>query len=137
MSKRFHMLQRMLLIAPLIALLAGCETTLLGSTAAGCATRADPMLMPEHLPDGQVGVSYRQSIEITNASTPTHGFYVSDKTPLPAGLRIEHQDREAQALIKGIPTQAGHHKVHISVGTYGTQCVGLNAERTYNLRIVE
>lgn len=127
----------MLLIAPLIALLAGCETSLLGSTLVGCAARVEPLLLPEHLPDGKVGAPYTQSIEVTNASTPVHGFYVSDKTPLPKGLRIDHQDREAKALILGTPTQAGSHEIRISVGTYGTQCAGLQAERTYNLRIVE
>jgi len=131
------MLLRTLSSILLCALLAGCETLLLGSTLAGCAARVEPRLLPEHLPDGQVGVPYGQRIEITNASTPVHGFYISDQTPLPAGLRIGHQDREAQALIAGIPTQAGLYQVHISVGTYGTQCVGLRAERTYNLRIVQ
>jgi hypothetical protein len=131
------MLLRTLSSVLLCVLLTGCETLLLGSTLAGCAARMEPRLLPEHLPDGQVGMPYSQRIEISNAATPVHGFYISDKTPLPAGLRIEHQDREAQALIAGIPSQAGLHQVHMSVGTYGTQCVGLRAERTYHLRIVE
>jgi hypothetical protein len=135
MSKNFPMLRKIWLAAPMVALLTGCEASLLGSTAVGCAARPEPILLPEQLPDAKVGAPYRQSITIANASTPVHGFYVSDKTPLPDGLHLEHLDREAQALIEGIPTRAGIHEVHISAGTYGTQCVGQRAERTYELRI--
>jgi hypothetical protein len=129
------MLLRTLSGASLYLLLLGCEASLLGSTAVGCAARPEPILLPEQLPDAKVGAPYRQSITIANASTPVHGFYVSDKTPLPDGLHLKHLDREAQALIEGIPTRAGIHEVHISAGTYGTQCVGQRAERTYELRI--
>ena len=131
------MLRKLLLALPLFTLLTGCEALLAGNMITSCLLRSEPELLPESLPDGRVGVAYAQSIRIINADTPAHGFYVSDATPLPEGLRMQHQDREAQGLIVGVPTQAGTYSIRITARTYGTQCTGQHAERRYSLHITE
>ncbi len=117
--------------------LAGCEALIFGSVAASCSTQATPELLPERLPVATVGVPYNVSLEVIKTATPVHGIYVSDKYPLPEGLRIEHQDRDSHGLIIGTPTKAGSYQVQMSAGTYGTQCTGLRASRVYTLEITE
>lgn len=131
------MLRRSLLIAFLTLSLTGCETAMLGSVAANCALRTAPTLLPETLPTGQVGKPYRVALEVIDAPAPVHGIYVSDAQPLPEGLRIEHQDRDNHGLIVGTPTRVGVYEVHLSAGTYGTQCAGLRARRIYTLHVIE
>ncbi len=131
------MLRRSLLVAFLTLSLAGCETAILGSVAASCALRTEPTLLPETLPAGQVGELYHVALEVIDTPAPVHGIYVSDAQPLPEGLRIEHQDRDNHGFIVGTPIRAGTYEVHLSAGTYGTQCTGLRARRIYTLYITE
>lgn len=108
-----------------------------GGVVGSCAMRPEPILLPEALPVGQVGVPYSVQLSVNNTSSPVHGIYASDAHPLPAGLRIDHQDREPSGLISGTPVKAGAYEVHISAGTYGTQCAGLRARRVYTLEVSE
>lgn len=108
---------------------------MLGNLLISCTMRPEPTLLPEYLPAGEVGVPYSTPLEVIETSSPIHGFYVSDKHPLPEGLRIEHHDRESRGLITGTPTKAGAYQVQISAGTYGTQCAGLEASRIYMLEV--
>ncbi len=117
--------------------LAGCEAGIVGNTLAGCAMQPEPMLLPESLPVAAVGEPYSVQLEVIKTSSPVHGIYVSDRSPLPEGLWIEHQDRDSYGLITGTPLKAGAYEVHMSAGTYGTQCTGRRASRVYNLVVTE
>lgn len=108
-----------------------------GGVVGSCAMRPEPALLPEALPAAKVGIPYSVQLSVTNTSSPVHGIYTSDAHPLPDGLRIDHQDREPSGLISGTPVKAGAYEVHISAGTYGTQCAGLRARRVYTLKVVE
>lgn len=131
------MLRKALFTIGLTLQLAGCEAVMSGGVIGSCAMRPEPTLLPETLPAAKVGDPYSAQLSVTNTSSPVHGIYVSDTHPLPDGLRIEHQDREPSGLINGTPIKAGTYEVHISAGTYGTQCAGLRARRVYTLEVAE
>lgn len=117
--------------------LAGCEAIMFGNVVMNCAIRSEPILLPDSLPAATVGMPYNVPIEVIKTTSPVHGIYVSDKSPLPEGLRVEHQNRDSHGLITGTPVKAGVYEVHMSAGTYGTQCVGLRASRIYTLEVAE
>lgn len=131
------MLRRPLLIALLSLPLSGCETLMFANILVSCGLRAEPELLPESLPPGKVGEPYRVELFVIKTSTPVSRLTDSDKQPLPDGLRIEHEQRDSQGLIVGTPTRAGEYQVLLSAGTYGTQCAGLTATRSYTLRITD
>lgn len=117
--------------------LAGCEAGIFGRTLTGCTLQPEPTLLPESLPIAVAGKPYSVQLEVINTSTPVHGIYVNDTYALPEGLWVEHQDRDAYGLITGTPLKAGTYEVHISAGTYGTQCTGRRASRAYRLEVTE
>lgn len=131
------MLRKALFTLFLIVPLSGCEAIMLGNIMVSCATRPDPVMLPESLPVAKVGQPYNAPLEVVDTSTPVHGIYVSDKHPLPEGLRVEHENRSPHGLITGTPIKAGSYEVHMSAGTYGTQCAGLRARRVYTLEVTE
>lgn len=131
------MLRKALFAIGLALQLAGCEAVMSGGVIGNCAMRPEPTLLPEALPAAKVGVPYSVQLSVTNSSSPVHGIYASDVHPLPDGLRIDHQDREPSGFISGTPVKAGAYEVHISAGTYGTQCAGLRARRVYTLEVLE
>jgi hypothetical protein len=131
------MLRKALFAIGLTLQLAGCEAVISGGVLGSCAMRPEPTLLPEALPAAKVGVPYSLQLSVINTSSPVHGIYVSDAHPLPDGLKIDHQDRESNGLISGTPVKAGAYEVHISAGTYGTQCTGLRARRVYTLEVEE
>ena len=131
------MLRTALFVLCLTLQLTGCEAVMLGNLIISCTMRPEPTLLPEYLPVAKVGVPYSAPLEVTETSSPVHGIYVSDKHPLPDGLRIEHHERDSYGLITGIPASAGSYQVQISAGTYGTQCTGLEASRIYRLEVME
>ncbi|WP_339525624.1 putative Ig domain-containing protein [Pseudomonas sp. EA_35y_Pfl2_R111] len=131
------MLKKLLFALCLTLPLAGCEAGIFGNALAGCAMQPQPTLLPESLPAAVVGKPYSVRLEVTNTSTPVHGIYVNDAYPLPEGLWLEHQDRDSHGLITGTPLKAGTYEVHMSAGTYGTQCTGRRASRVYSLEVTE
>ncbi|MCG6539538.1 Ig domain-containing protein [Pseudomonas sp. KSR10] len=131
------MLRKALCVIGLMLQLAGCETVVSGGVVGSCAMRPEPTLLPEALPTAKVGVPYSVQLSVTNTSSPVHGIYVSDAHPLPDGLSIHHQNREPTGHINGTPIKAGAYEVHISAGTYGTQCASLRARRVYTLEVAE
>lgn len=131
------MLRKALFALCLTLQLAGCEAVMFGNVVASCSMRSEPTLLPETLPAAKVGTPYSVKLQAINTSSPVHGIYVSDMHPLPEGLRIEHQDRNSEGLIIGTPIKTGTYEVHISAGTYGTQCAGLRARRVYTLEVAE
>lgn len=131
------MLRKLLFALCLTLPLAGCEAGIFSSTLAGCAMQPKPVLLPESLPIAVAGEPYSVKLEVLNTSTPVHGIYVSDTYALPEGLLLEHQDRDPHGLITGTPIKAGTYEVHMSAGTYGTQCTGLRASRVYRLEVTE
>ncbi|MDM8350837.1 putative Ig domain-containing protein [Pseudomonas sp. sp1636] len=110
---------------------------MLGNVLVGCGMQPKPVLLPESLPIAVVGQPYSVKLDVLNTSTPIHGIYVSDSFTLPEGLWVEHQDRDPHGLITGTPLKAGTYEVHMSAGTYGTQCTGLRASRVYRLEVTE
>ena len=131
------MLRKLIFALCLTLPLAGCEAGIVGNTLAGCAAQPEPTLLPESLPAAVAGKPYRVLLEVTNTSTPVHGIYVNDAYALPEGLWLEHQDRDSHGLITGTPLKAGTYEVHMSAGTYGTQCTGRRASRVYSLEVTE
>lgn len=131
------MLRKLLFVLCLALPLAGCEAGIFTNTLASCSTQPEPELLPERLPVAVVGEPYSVQLEVINTSTPVHGIYVSDTKALPEGLWIEHQDRDSRGLITGTPIKAGTYEVHVSAGTYGTQCAGHRASRVYMLEVTE
>ncbi|HLD67114.1 MAG TPA: putative Ig domain-containing protein [Pseudomonas sp.] len=117
--------------------IAGCEAIMFGNVVMNCAIRSEPILLPDSLPAATVGVPYNVPLEVIYTSSPVHGIYVSDTYALPEGLWIEHQDRDAHGLITGTPLKVGTYEVHLSAGTYGSQCTGLRASRAYRLVVTE
>ena len=131
------MLRKALFALGLTLQLAGCEAVMFGGVIGSCTMRPEPTLLPEALPAAKVGIPYSVQLSATDTSSPVHSIYVSDAYPLPDGMRIEHQDRNPEGLIIGTPIKAGTYEVHISAGTYGTQCTGLRARRVYTLEVAE
>lgn len=131
------MLRKALCIIGFTLQLAGCEAVMSGGLISSCAMRPEPTLLPEALPAAKVGVPYSVQLSVINTSSPVHGIYASDAYPLPGGLRIDHQDRGPSGFISGTPIKTGAYEVHISAGTYGTQCAGLRARRVYTLEVAE
>lgn len=131
------MLRKLFFTLCLSLTLIGCEAGVIGNTLTSCAEQPKPTLLPETLPVAAVGSPYTAQLEVLNTASPVHGIYVSDTHPLPEGLWVEHQDRDSHGTITGTPLKAGTYKVHLSAGTYGTQCTGLRASRTYSLVVTE
>lgn len=131
------MLRKLLFALCLTLPLAGCEAGIFGNAMASCTVQPKPELLPENLPAAVAGVPYSVQLEVINTSSPVHGIYVSDTNALPEGLWVEHQDRDSHGLITGTPLKAGTYEVHISAGTYGTQCAGHRASRVYTLDVSE
>lgn len=102
-----------------------------------CATRPEPILLPDSLPAATVGVPYNVPFEVIKTTSPVSGIYMSDKNPLPEGLRVEHENRDPHGSITGTPVKTGVYEVHMSASTYGTQCVGMGASRVYTLEIIQ
>lgn len=121
----------------LAALLSGCEQLMVGNVLVGCALRPEPHLQPESLPVARVGETYEVIVQVQDSSSAVHHISVAPQHPLPAGLQLHHEPRSSQAVLRGIPRQAGDHQVLIYSGSYGTQCVGLGAERLYRLEVSE
>ncbi|MGK8440264.1 putative Ig domain-containing protein [Ectopseudomonas hydrolytica] len=132
-----NMLRKALLALCLATPLAGCEALMFGNIVASCAARPNPVMLPESLPIAKVGQPYNVPLEVIDISTPVYGIYVSKKFHLPDGLRVEHVDRDSHGLITGTPVKAGTYEVHLSAGTYGTQCAGQTASRVYHLEVAE
>jgi hypothetical protein len=130
-------LRKALFILGLTVPLAGCEAIMFGNVVVSCAIQPEPILLPDSLPAATVGMPYSVPLEVIKTSSPVHGIYVSDRSPLPEGLWIEHQDRDSHGLITGKPLKAGTYEVYMSAGTYGTQCTGLRASRVYRLVVTE
>ena len=131
------MLRKALFTLCLAVPLAGCEAIMFGKGVMSCAIRSEPILLPDSLPIATIGQPYNAPLEVINTASPVHGIYVSDQSPLPEGLRVEHQNRDAHGSITGTPVKAGVYEVQISAGTYGTQCVGMRATRVYRLEVAE
>ncbi|MDX1725645.1 MAG: putative Ig domain-containing protein [Pseudomonas sp.] len=131
------MLRKILFALCLALPLAGCEAGIFANTLTSCAMQPEPELLPESLPVAVAGEPYSVQLEVINTSAPVHGIYVSDTNALPEGLWVEHQDRDSHGLITGTPVKAGTYEVHVSAGTYGTQCAGLRASRVYRLEVME
>lgn len=108
-----------------------------GNVVVSCAIQPESILLPDSLPAATVGMPYSAPLEVIKTTSPVHGIYVSDSSPLPEGLWVEHQDRNSQGLITGTPLKAGAYEVHMSAGTYGTQCTGRRASRVYRLVVTE
>ena len=108
-----------------------------GNVVVSCAIQLEPILLPESLPAATVGMPYNVPLEVIKTSSQVHSIYVSDRSPLPEGLWVEHQDRDSHGLITGTPLKAGTYEVQMSAGTYGTQCTGRRASRVYNLVVTE
>ena len=117
--------------------LAGCEALMFGNIVTSCAIRPDPILLPESLPIARVGEAYNVPLEVMDISTPVYGIYVSRQFHLPEGLHVSHVDRDSSGLITGTPVKAGTYEVHMSAGTYGTQCAGQTASRIYHMEVTE
>ena len=131
------MLRKAFLALCLTVPLAGCEAIMFGNVVMSCAIRSEPILLPDSLPAATVGMQYNVPIEVIKTTSPVHGIYVSDKSPLPGGLQVEHQNRDSHGLITGTPVKAGVYEVQMSAGTYGTQCAGRRPSRVYRLEVME
>lgn len=129
------MLQKVLLALCLALPLAGCEAVMFGNIVATCALQPPPKMLPESLPSAKVGQPYNVQLQVIDTSSPVYGIYVSREFHLPEGLRVEHADRDSHGLITGIPTKPGIYEVHMSAGTYGTQCAGKIANRVYQFEV--
>lgn len=122
-------------ISALVMMLSGCETVMFGNVLAGCATRAEPKLMPTELPIAKAGVPYSARVDVVDASTPISKLLVAPSHPLPEGLALSHEAREKHGVIQGTPTKAGTYEVLIYGNTFGTQCTGQDMERLYTLEV--
>jgi hypothetical protein len=119
-------------IIALSLLLGGCEL----STLAGCAGRAPLAIQPDSLASATAGKPYRVSVEVKRPNVAVAGFYVDPAQPLPEGLKLVYEQGQNHAEIVGTPTTPGHYEVSIYLNTYGTQCTGQAAQRTYTLNVV-
>ncbi|WP_439878828.1 putative Ig domain-containing protein [Pseudomonas prosekii] len=112
-------------------LLSGCEL----GTLASCAGRAPLTIQPDSLASATTGKPYRASVEVQRPNVAIAGFYVDPAQPLPDGLKLVHEQGQDHADIVGTPTRPGHYEVSIYLNTYGTQCTGQAAQRTYTLNV--
>lgn len=117
-------------------LLAGCEVLFVANTLVGCAMRPEMEILPRALPLARAGEPYRVRIEVVDTSSPLTGIHVDPRQPLPAGLALEHAERAAHGVISGTPLTPGVYSLRIYAGSYGTQCVGKEAERSYRLEVL-
>lgn len=131
MSAKSARMARVLSIVCLSLMLSGCELIMI----AGCIGRSDIEIQPDHVPAAQVGEPYYVRLEVPDTHSPVTGFYVDPAMPLPLGLELVYLEQTNQAEIKGIPTAPGVYKVSVYTGSYGTQCVGQSAQRTYALNV--
>ncbi|MWV12648.1 hypothetical protein F3I62_11145 [Pseudomonas sp. R-28-1W-6] len=117
-------------------LLAGCEVLFVANTLVGCAMRPEMDILPRELPAARAGEPYWVRIEVVDTSSPLTGIHVSPRQPLPAGLTLEHAERAAHGVIAGTPLTPGVYPLRVYAGSYGTQCVGKKAERSYRLEVL-
>ncbi len=101
---------------------------------AGCVQVRDPLeFSPTTLPDGQVGVSYAQTITVSHAATPVGGVSVQDGS-LPPGLDVNLGEQHDNVVhVTGTPSAAGTYTFTIYVWCYGTQVSGQTATQAYTL----
>ncbi|WP_415756474.1 putative Ig domain-containing protein [Pseudomonas sp. LT1P18] len=118
-------------IIALSLLLGGCELT----TLAGCAGRAPLEIQPDSLASATTGKAYNVSVEVKRTNVAVAGFYVDPAQPLPEGLKLVYEEGQNHARIVGTPTKPGRYEVSIYLNTYGTQCTGQAAQRTYTLNV--
>lgn len=107
------------------------------NVVASYAMRPELTLLPEALPATKIGVPHNVLLEVINTSSPVRGIYVREVQNPPKGLKTERQERDSRGLITGTPVKTGTYEVHISAGTYGAQCTGINASRIYTLEVAE
>ncbi|AUG02122.1 MULTISPECIES: hypothetical protein [Pseudomonas] len=103
----------------------------------GCYTRPDLTMQPETLPTAVVGQPFSVKLEVVGADTPLTGFYIHPDHPLPEGLELSYQKRTHYALITGKPLTPGTYTINAYTSSYGTQCTGQEAQRTYQLKVLE
>ncbi|MGE7955240.1 hypothetical protein ACQKQA_01365 [Pseudomonas sp. NPDC089530] len=103
----------------------------------GCYTRPDLVMQPEALPSAVVGQPFRVKLKVVGADTPLTGFYIHPDHPLPDGLELSYQKRADYALITGKPLTPGTYTFNAYASSYGTQCPGQKAQRTYRLKVLE
>ncbi|KAA0984237.1 hypothetical protein FQ192_28390 [Pseudomonas sp. ANT_J12] len=118
-------------IIALSLLLGGCEL----SPLASCAGRAPLTIQPDNLASATTGKPYRVSVEVERPNVAVAGFYVDPALPLPEGLKLVYEEGQNHAVIVGTPTKPGRYEVSIYLNTYGTQCTGQAAQRTYTLNV--
>ncbi|AZD66705.1 hypothetical protein SAMN04489802_3696 [Pseudomonas chlororaphis] len=120
------------LVFCLSLILSGCELAFLP----GCYTRPELKILPQELPVAISGQPFNVRLEVPPPHTRLMGFYIDPATPLPSGLELTYQRGESHALISGTPRTPGVYKVSISALSNGTQCVGQQADSTYQLKVV-
>lgn len=64
------MLRKALFTLFLIVPLSGCETIMFGNVMVSCATRPNPVMLPESIPVAKVGQPYNAHLEVVDTSTP-------------------------------------------------------------------
>lgn len=131
------MLRKTLSALCLALQLSGCEAVMFVNVVASYAMRPELTLLPEALPATKIGVPHNVLLEVINTSSPVRGIYVREVQNPPKGLKTERQERDSRGLITGTPVKTGTYEVHISAGTYGAQCTGINASRIYTLEVAE
>ncbi|WP_347900571.1 hypothetical protein [Pseudomonas purpurea] len=122
---------RGLSIVCLTLMLSGCELIMIAT----CAGRPDIEIQPGNLPVANAGQPYYVRLEVPDTRSPVSGFYVDPAMPLPQGLELVYLEQTNQAQIQGTPTIPGVYNVSVYTSSYGTQCIGQSAQRTYKLNV--
>ena len=115
---------------------------LLGLLALACAglacysSREVPELTisPAELPPAQVGQPYQATIRVGENQTPVFNIAVV-QGELPPGMILQFQPDDGNALLNGLPSQAGFYTFDLRVSCYGTSRDGQSAEKSYTLTV--
>jgi hypothetical protein len=91
-------------------------------------------ITPAELPPAQAGQPYQVTINVGENQTPVFNITVV-QGELPPGMILQFQPDEGNALIKGLPSQAGLYTFNLRVSCYGTSRDGQSAERSYTLTV--
>ncbi|WP_421546967.1 hypothetical protein [Pseudomonas sp. QD4] len=112
--------------------LGGCESLFM----LGCMGRTALQIEPGQLPAAIVGQPYQVRLTVPGSHTPLSGFYLDPATRLPEGIELRQLANSDFAELSGTAHTPGVYPVLIYTASYGTQCAGQSAERSYQLQVV-
>jgi len=99
----------------------------------GCGS--DPLrVIPDSMPDGQVGVPYSVTIQVRDNDSPLGGVDITEGE-LPPGLTLDVGEEPQSLLVAGTPTVSGTFPFSLYLWCFGTNTEGQSTTKDYSITV--